>query len=123
MARLNFSFADLATHIKVTDNIKKALSTRPEKTVGIIMDTRGAEVRCGMFDQGNKEVELVKDAIVKITTDIDGVKGNAQEFACSYKGICKAVKVGGSIMFYDGEQELEVTEIGEVRNHFCSSHI
>ena len=117
MARLNFSFAETATQKNVCDNIKKALKTRPDKTVGIIFDTKGAAVRTGLFDNGKKEVEMVLDSIIKITTDYE-FKGNAEAIACSYKGMCSAVKVGGNIMLSDGDFELVVTEIGEVSDHF-----
>ena len=60
IARLNFSHGDHASHGKSVANLREALKSRPDKTVAIMLDTKGPEIRTGMLKDG-KAIELVKD--------------------------------------------------------------
>lgn len=110
IARLNFSHGDHTTHGNCLKNLKEALSTRPDKNVAVMLDTKGPEIRTGLLEDG-KAIELIKDSIIKVTTDYE-FKGNANAIACSYKALCTTVKVGSIMYVADGSLTLEVTEIG-----------
>ena len=57
VARLNFSHGDHKTHGQSVDNLREALKQRPELTCGIMLDTKGPEIRTGML-RDNKPVDL-----------------------------------------------------------------
>lgn len=57
VARLNFSHGDHKTHGKSVENLREALKQRPDKTCGIMLDTKGPEIRTGMLVD-SKSIEL-----------------------------------------------------------------
>ena len=85
IARLNFSHGDHETHGKSLANLKEALASRPGKSVAVMLDTKGPEIRTGLLVD-DKPVELVKDSIIKVTTDYE-FRGTADCIACSYKAL------------------------------------
>jgi len=111
IARLNFSHGDHASHGKSVANLREALKSRPDKTVAIMLDTKGPEIRTGMLKDG-KPIELVKDQIIKVTTDYDFL-GTTECIACSYKSLPTTVNVGSTIYVADGSLTLKVTKIGD----------
>jgi len=110
IARLNFSHGDHETHGKCLINLKEALATRPDKNVAVMLDTKGPEIRTGLLVDG-KPVELIKDSIIKVTTDYE-FRGSADCISCSYKSLPTTVKVGSTMFVADGSLTLEVTELG-----------
>jgi len=110
IARLNFSHGDHETHGKCIANLKEALKTRPDKNVAVMLDTKGPEIRTGLTVD-DKPIELVKDSIIKVTTDYE-FRGTPDCIACSYKALPTTVKVGSIMYVADGSLTLEVTEIG-----------
>ena len=74
IARLNFSHGDHETHGRCIENLNKALASRPGKNVAVMLDTKGPEIRTGLLEDG-KAIELIKDSIIKVTTDYE-FKGN-----------------------------------------------
>ena len=112
IARLNFSHGDHETHGKCVANIREALKTRPTAGVAIMLDTKGPEIRTGMLVD-HKPIELVKDSIIKVTTDYDFL-GTPECISCSYKSLPTTVKVGSTMFVADGSLTLVVTEIGDV---------
>jgi len=44
IARLNFSHGDHKTHGEMVDTLKQALSQRPDRSVALMMDTKGPEI-------------------------------------------------------------------------------
>ena len=112
IARLNFSHGDHETHGKSLANLKEALASRPGKSVAVMLDTKGPEIRTGLLVD-DKPVELVKDSIIKVTTDYE-FRGTADCIACSYKALPTTVKVGSIMYVADGSLTLEVTEVGSV---------
>ena len=111
IARLNFSHGDHETHGRCVANIREALKTRPTAGVAIMLDTKGPEIRTGMLVD-HKPIELVKDSIIKVTTDYDFL-GTPECISCSYKSLPTTVKVGSTMFVADGSLTLEVTEIGD----------
>ncbi len=69
------------------DRLREALANRPGAHVGVMLDTKGPEIRTGFFLPELKgKLKLVKNELIEIGTDYDRL-GNNEYLACSYKGI------------------------------------
>jgi len=68
IARLNFSHGDHESHGGCVTRLRKAMESRPDKNVAVMLDTKGPEIRTGLLVDG-KAIELIKDSIIKVTTD------------------------------------------------------
>ncbi|TMN21154.1 pyruvate kinase [Lentibacillus cibarius] len=106
VARLNFSHGDFNEHKARIENIREA-AEKTGKTVAILLDTKGPEIRTGTFRDG--EAEILKDSIVQVT--MDEVEGTAERFSITYGGLMDDVHPGSKILLDDGLIELEVMEI------------
>ena len=115
IARLNFSHGDHESHLKILNNVKQAIRlTRSEGRVGIMLDTKGPEIRTGYLESGGK-VDFIKGQILKITGDYN-VKGNSEIIALSYAKVVSVMKPGQKILIADGNLSLEVKEVDQVNN-------
>ena len=92
--------------------MKEALKQRPDKTCGIMLDTKGPEIRTGMLVD-SKPIELEANQDLIITTDYS-FEGTTEKIACSYKSLPETVQVGSTIFVADGSLTCIVTEILEV---------
>src|SRR5699024_10915922 len=106
VARLNFSHGDFAEHSARIKNIREA-ANRQNKTVAILLDTKGPEIRTGNFVNGEAEIE--GGSTVYIT--MEEVEGTAERFSTTYQGLINDVHIGSKILLDDGLIELEVTDI------------
>ncbi|KAJ1605380.1 pyruvate kinase [Cryptosporidium canis] len=111
VARLNFSHGDHESHFKTLQNIREAAKARPNSTVGIMLDTKGPEIRTGMLE-GGKPIELKAGQTLKITTDYS-ILGNSGCISCSYPLLPKSVQVGSTVLIADGSLSTQVLEIGD----------
>ena len=109
VARLNFSHGDHASHGASVANLREALKQRPGKSVAIMLDTKGPEIRTGMLKEG-KPIEIQAGQRLKLLTDYS-ILGDTEQIACSYKGLPKTVQVGSTIFVADGSLTCEVVEI------------
>src|SRR5690625_3214715 len=75
VARLNFSHGDFAEHGERIRNIKEA-AEKAGKTIAILLDTKGPEIRTGNFKNG--EAELVQGDTVYVT--MKEIEGTAERF-------------------------------------------
>ena len=57
IARLNFSHGDHKTHGQSLDNLREALKLRKDKNCGVMLDTKGPEIRTGLLKDG-KPIDL-----------------------------------------------------------------
>ena len=106
--RLNFSHGDYAEHgmrIKTVKEIMQETGTH----VGILLDTKGPEIRTGKLENG-QDVILETGKEIAITTDYSFV-GNKDKFAVSYDGIVKDLKPGNIVLLDDGLVALEVVSV------------
>lgn len=111
IARLNFSHGDHEGHGATLERLREALASRPGSHVGVMLDTKGPEIRTGFLDEScNKKLSLVKGQTIEIGTDYDRL-GNTEYLACSYKSLPTTVSVGSRILIADGALMLEVEEI------------
>lgn len=105
VARLNFSHGSHQEHKLKIDRIKK-LRREMDIPIGIMLDTKGPEIRLGDIDG---EV-LLQSGEEFILTNKDLV-GDEKIASISYKDLYKDVRVGGKILIDDGLVELLVKEI------------
>ncbi|GAB3806732.1 pyruvate kinase [Virgibacillus kimchii] len=118
VARLNFSHGDFKEHGERIKNIRMA-EEKTGKTVAILLDTKGPEIRTGNFKGG--EAVLEENRTVTIT--VDEAEGTAERFSVTYEGIIQDVQEGSRILLDDGLIELEVTEIDKVRRELKATVI
>lgn len=103
VARLNFSHGSHEEHAGRIKSIREASKTTG-KTVAILLDTKGPEIRTLDFEGGQAELQTGNEVI--ITTE--PVMGTAERFAVSYEGLIDDVHVGSRILIDDGLIGLEV---------------
>ena len=111
VARLNFSHGDHNEHghrIKLIKEVEKETG----KTIGIILDTQGPEIRTGKMK--DDKITLNNNDEVTITTE--EVIGNKDEFQIKYKNLPQDIKPDSTILLDDGLLELRVKEINEREN-------
>ncbi len=107
-ARLNFSHGDYEFHgenIKMIREVNKEMGTN----VGILLDTKGPEIRTHDFKNGEEYLE--KDDIVTIS--MEQVEGTKEKFSISYSNLVNDVNMGDTILIDDGLIGLEVVKIKE----------
>ncbi|MCD8508664.1 MAG: pyruvate kinase [Bacillus sp. (in: Bacteria)] len=120
VARLNFSHGDFEEHGARIKNIREAANSLG-KTVAILLDTKGPEIRTQTVEGG--EVELVRGSTVKIS--MSEVVGTAEKFSITYPGLIEDVREGSTILLDDGLIELKVTGIadGEIVTEVINSGV
>lgn len=108
VARLNFSHGDFDEHGARINNIREA-AAKKNKTVAILLDTKGPEIRTGNFKEGRADIVQGKEVIISM----NGVEGTAERFSITYDGLINDVHEGSKILLDDGLIELEVKEINQ----------
>lgn len=106
VARLNFSHGDHEEHGQRIKNIREAAS-KTGKTVAILLDTKGPEIRTNNMVDGAIELVAGNDIIVSMNE----VEGTTEKFSVTYPGLLEDVHVGSRILLDDGLIGLEVTKI------------
>ncbi|WP_442601470.1 pyruvate kinase [Paenibacillus sp. KN14-4R] len=106
VARLNFSHGDFAEHGARITNIRQA-AKEVGKTVAILLDTKGPEIRTGKLKV--EPIELVQDQYVTLTTE--EILGDENRISITYEDLPKDVSVGSTILIDDGLIGLSVVEI------------
>lgn len=106
VCRLNFSHGNHEEHKVRIDNIKRA---REEvgQAIGIMLDTKGPEIRLGVIEDG--PIELKIDDRITLTTE--DVLGNRDRVSVSYENLNRDLQVGNKVLIDDGLVELEVVDI------------
>ena len=105
-SRHNFSHGDHEEHGKRIELVKK-LREKYNKPIGIVLDTKGPEIRTGYFPE---KVELVEGTNFTVVCGED-VDGDATKCNLSYRELYKDVKPGNMILMADGLIGLEVQEV------------
>ncbi|MCM3481749.1 MAG: pyruvate kinase [Staphylococcus warneri] len=120
VARLNFSHGSHEEHKGRIDTIRK-VAKRLNKTVAILLDTKGPEIRTHNMKDGIIELEKGKEVIVSMTE----VEGIPEKFSVTYDNLINDVQVGSYILLDDGLVELQVKDIdhdkGEVKCDILNS--
>ncbi|MED3434443.1 pyruvate kinase [Bacillus velezensis] len=105
VARLNFSHGDFEEHGARIKNIREA-SKKLDKNVGILLDTKGPEIRTHDMENGALELQAGNEIIVSTKQ----VLGTLEKFSVSYEGLADDVSAGSIILLDDGLIGLEVLE-------------
>jgi pyruvate kinase len=106
VARLNFSHGTHETHGRTIERVKR-LREELGLFIGIMLDTKGPEIRIGTF--ANKRVRLTKGQTFTLCTD--DVVGDEQRVSISYQELPHDVKEGSVILIDDGLVALTVTAL------------
>ncbi|EHY92793.1 MULTISPECIES: pyruvate kinase [Staphylococcus] len=106
VARLNFSHGDHAEHKTRIESIRK-VSKRLGKTVAILLDTKGPEIRTHNMKDGLIELEKGSEVTVSMTE----VEGTPEKFSVTYENLINDVEEGSYILLDDGLIELQVKSI------------
>lgn len=108
VARLNFSHGEHQEHFDRIKTIKKAINTTG-KTIAIILDTQGPEIRTGILE--NDQIILKNENKIILTSE--EMMGNEKKISVSYKNLFNDVTIGSTILLDDGLIELEVLKISD----------
>lgn len=120
VARLNFSHGSHEEHAARIVSIREA-AKRTGKTVAILLDTKGPEIRTHDFENGMAELKTGAEVIISTQQ----VLGTAEKFSVTYAGLFDDVDTGSRILIDDGLIELEVLEKanGDIRTKVLNSGI
>ncbi|MBN8200822.1 MULTISPECIES: pyruvate kinase [Bacillaceae] len=111
VARLNFSHGDFQEHGQRIQNIRVA-SEKTGKTVAILLDTKGPEIRTNNMQDGAIELRAGENIIISMNE----VEGTADKFSVTYAGLIEDVHTGSKILLDDGLIGLEVTKIDKANS-------
>ncbi|MBT2689358.1 pyruvate kinase [Bacillus sp. ISL-47] len=111
VARLNFSHGDFQEHGQRIQNIREA-SKSTGKTVAILLDTKGPEIRTNNMREGAVELKAGDDIIISMNE----VEGTSEKFSVTYAGLIEDVHTGSKILLDDGLIGLEVTKIDKANS-------
>ena len=116
VARLNFSHGSHEEH-KVRMDAVKAARRELGMPVGIMLDTKGPEIRTKTYKDG--KIEIVEGQEFILTTR--EVEGDEHIVSITYDGLPGDVKVGTRILIDDGLVAFEVTEIRDGTDIVCKA--
>jgi pyruvate kinase len=104
--RFNFSHGDHEEHLGRYNLVKEAEKITG-KSVGILLDTKGAEIRT--TEQADGKQEYHTGDKVRISMD-DTLKTTKEKIAVTYDGLYDDVHVGGHVLFDDGLLDFKIDE-------------
>ena len=96
--RFNFSHGDHEEHLGRLENVHKAEKITG-KTVGIMLDTKGAEIRTTVQQGGKLTFNTGDQFRISMDASIEGTK---EKIAVTYPGLYDDVHEGGHVLFDDG---------------------
>lgn len=106
VARINFSHATNEEKKTAVATVKE-VRRRTGKTIAIMYDTKGPELRCGeMVESGAR---LVEGATIRIVRD--KIVGNNEAFSLNHPMALDNVRQGNTILLENGLMELEVRSV------------
>lgn len=103
VARFNMSHGTHESHKAMIDAVKTARENK-SASVGILIDTKGPEIRVKQFEKGKV---VLKDNDTFVLTSKD-VAGTAEKVSITYKNLPKIIKKDAKILLNDGNIELKV---------------
>lgn len=108
IARLNFSHGNYEEHENRIKLIRE-VSKETGKPIGILLDTKGPEIRLGDFENGG--VQFEEGDVVTIVKE--EVLGNHEKFTLRCPEVFHDVKVGDYILMDDGKMKVNITAVTE----------
>lgn len=107
--RFNFSHGDHEEHLGRINLVHQAEKITG-KMVGIMLDTKGAEIRTTVQKEGKIKFEIGDE--VRISMD-DSIEGTHEKIAVTYPGLYDDVHEGGHVLFDDGLIDMQVEKKDE----------
>ena len=107
--RFNFSHGDHEEHLGRLNLVHEA-EKKTGKTVGILLDTKGAEIRTTVQKDGKIEFHIGDE--VRISMD-DSIEGTKEKIAVTYPGLYDDVHEGGHVLFDDGLIDMQIEKKDE----------
>ncbi|KAF0510513.1 pyruvate kinase [Pediococcus acidilactici] len=104
--RFNFSHGDHEEHLGRYNMVKEAEKITG-KSVGILLDTKGAEIRTTVQKDGNQEYHTGDKARISMDASLETTK---EKIAVTYPGLYDDVHVGGHVLFDDGLLDFKIDE-------------
>ncbi|MBP3431281.1 MAG: pyruvate kinase [Clostridia bacterium] len=114
VARFNMSHGTHDSHKAMIDAVKQA-RTNKKTPVGILIDTKGPEIRIKQFENG--KINLKNGDMFTLTTD--DIFGDASQVSVTYPKLPKILKKDAKILLNDGMIELKVEKV-KGHNTLCS---
>lgn len=108
VARFNFSHGNHEDHAKRIALVREA-ATKAGQPVGLLLDTKGPEIRVGLFEQGKVYLKAGQKFILMVECQY----GTEEKVAVSYPDLYQLVQIGQKILLADGLITLEVEKIVE----------
>jgi pyruvate kinase len=108
VARFNFSHGTHEEHGARMESLKWA-ANRAGKRIGIMLDTRGPEIRLGEFEGGKAYLEEGS----RFTLTAEPTPGNSKQACVSFPRLSEVVSPGTLILLDDGNIQLETLEAGD----------
>lgn len=108
IARLNFSHGDYEEHQARIENIRE-VSKSLNKTVGILLDTKGPEIRT--HNMKDDAIELTKGS--KLAVSMEEVLGDTDKISVTYADLIHDVSEGSKILLDDGLIGLTVESVDQ----------
>lgn len=102
--RFNFSHGDHEEHLGRMNLVHEAEKITG-KTVGFLLDTKGAEIRTTVQKEG--KIHFVIGDEVRISMD-DSIEGTKEKIAVTYPGLYDDVHEGGHVLFDDGLIDMQI---------------
>ncbi|WP_127848221.1 pyruvate kinase [Lacticaseibacillus hulanensis] len=117
--RFNFSHGDHEEHLARMNMVHEAEKITG-KTVGIMLDTKGAEIRTTVQDTPTGKIEFHTGDVVRISMDAS-LKGTKEKIAVTYPGLYDDTHVGGHVLFDDGLFDCLITEKDEANRELVTT--
>ncbi len=114
VARLNFSHGTHDEHLARINQVKK-LRSELKMPIGIMLDTKGPEIRTGDFENGFIEVEKGQEILVTARDVI----GNNNTIKVNYRNIALDLKEDDIILIDDGLIELTINRVVNETDLLC----
>lgn len=116
--RFNFSHGDHEEQLARMNLVRDAVKATG-KSVGILLDTKGAEIRTTVQGTENGKIEFSIGDVVRISMD-DQLEGSKEKIAVTYPGLFEDAHVGGHILFDDGLIDMEIVEKDEANRELVT---
>lgn len=104
--RFNFSHGNHEEQKERMQQVREAVK-RTGQDVGILLDTKGAEIRTTVQGTASGKIAFVMGDVVRISMD-GALKGTREKIAVTYPQLFDDVQEGGHILFDDGLIDMKI---------------
>lgn len=115
--RFNFSHGDHEEHLDRLNKVHEAEKITG-KTVGIMLDTKGAEIRTTVQANGKSEYKIGDKVRISMDESLDTTR---DKIAVTYKNLYDDVHVGGHVLFDDGLLDMKIDEKDEANRELVTT--